>query len=385
MDVLPQPVMDVVRPLLPALTDEIVEAVGREVPAYRRPLEGAFGEGVRLGVGVALSRFVESAGSPDPAEPGFAQTYVQLGRGEYRQGRELDALLAAYRVGARIAWRRIADAGDEAGLEPRDLYRVGEALFTYIDALSAESAEGWAGAQAAAAGERQRRRAELLRLLAEDPAPDDERLAAAATDAGWPLPSRVAALAVAGHVDEARLASRIGPDVLAAPLEGAAILLVPDPLPPAARLASSLKAHPSALGPVVQLRDAASTILRARQLLRLIEDDVVSAQDEPVRATDHLAALVLHADRDLARELAERELAPLDDLSPTTRAKLLETLRVWLDDQGRVEQTAHHLDVHPQTVRYRLNQLRDLFGTRLEDPEGRHALAMAVRVRQHAY
>ncbi|HEV3000873.1 MAG TPA: helix-turn-helix domain-containing protein, partial [Solirubrobacteraceae bacterium] len=76
---------------------------------------------------------------------------------------------------------------------------------------------------------------------------------------------------------------------------------------------------------------------------------------------------------------AERELAPLDDLSPATRAKLAETLRVWLDDQGRIEQTAHHLGVHPQTVRYRVGRLRELFGLRLEDPEGRHALDLALR------
>jgi PucR C-terminal helix-turn-helix domain len=380
MPALPKRVVDVLRPLLPALTDEIVEAVGREVPAYRRPLEGAFGEGVRRGVGVALERFVDSAGAPDrPPDARAARTYVQLGRGEYRQGRSLEALLAAYRVGARIAWRRIAAAGDDAGLDPRDLYRVGEALFTYIDALSAESAEGWASAQAAAAGERQRRRAELLRLLAGDPPPDEVRLTGAAAEAEWPLPARVAALAVR-HEDEARLAARIGPDVLATSLDGAAVLLVPVPLPATSRLARAVGEHDAALGPTVQLREAGRTIVRARQLLRLVEDGVVSAGGAPVRADDHLPLLVLHADRDLARDLAERELAALDDLPARARTKLLETLRVWLDNQGRVEQTAHELGVHPQTVRYRLNQLRDLFGLRLERPDGRHALALALRV-----
>jgi DNA-binding PucR family transcriptional regulator len=35
--------------------------------------------------------------------------------------------------------------------------------------------------------------------------------------------------------------------------------------------------------------------------------------------------------------------------------------------------------VHPQTVRYRLKQLRELFGARLEDPEARFELALALR------
>jgi DNA-binding PucR family transcriptional regulator len=36
--------------------------------------------------------------------------------------------------------------------------------------------------------------------------------------------------------------------------------------------------------------------------------------------------------------------------------------------------------VHPQTVRYRLRQLRELYGERLDDPEARFELALALRV-----
>ena len=50
------------------------------------------------------------------------------------------------------------------------------------------------------------------------------------------------------------------------------------------------------------------------------------------------------------------------------------TLRAWLDRPGQVQAVAAALDVHPQTVRYRLKQLRELFGARLEDPEARFEL-----------
>jgi len=79
------------------------------------------------------------------------QTYVDLGRGEYHAGRSLDALLAAYRVGARLAWRRFVETGREAGLAPEVLYDLGEAIFAYIDEISAESADGYAQEQSAAA------------------------------------------------------------------------------------------------------------------------------------------------------------------------------------------------------------------------------------------
>ena len=40
---------------------------------------------------------------------------------------------------------------------------------------------------------------------------------------------------------------------------------------------------------------------------------------------------------------------------------------------------ARALHVHPQTVRYRLTQLREAFGPALDDPDGRFELALAVR------
>ena len=61
-------------------------------------------------------------------------------------------------------------------------------------------------------------------------------------------------------------------------------------------------------------------------------------------------------------------LAPLADLRPATRDKLTATLRSWLLHHGRRDAVAAELFVHPQTVRYRLQQLRELFGDGLEDP-----------------
>jgi len=38
------------------------------------------------------------------------------------------------------------------------------------------------------------------------------------------------------------------------------------------------------------------------------------------------------------------------------------------------------LEVHPQTVRYRVRRLRELFGDALEDPEQRFELGLALRL-----
>src|SRR5207237_4083984 len=113
---LPAELADVLEPELPALSREIVRAIGREVPEYVRPLEGAFGRGVRPGVTEALSRFVNLVRSPDAVDEAGRRVYVALGWQEYRAGRTLDALQAAYRVGARVAWRRLARAGHADGV-----------------------------------------------------------------------------------------------------------------------------------------------------------------------------------------------------------------------------------------------------------------------------
>src|SRR5919107_6323391 len=107
---LPASVADVIEPELDAITDEILATIALEVPEYARPLEGSFGRGVRTGVTEALRQFVDLIRSPSGARGPGREGYVALGRGELRQGRTLDALQSAYRVGAPVAVRRAADA-----------------------------------------------------------------------------------------------------------------------------------------------------------------------------------------------------------------------------------------------------------------------------------
>src|SRR5215217_2780760 len=283
----------VLRPVLPGLADEMIHAIAVEVPDYARAMEGEFGRVVRLGVESALGRFVDLIEDPTGDDGRGRATYVNLGRGEMRAGRSLDALLAAYRLGSRLAWRRFVEAGVAGGLDPDAIYALGEAIFAYIDELSAESAEGYAEEQSAAAGERQRLRRRLVRLLAQDPPAGEETVLAAAAAAGWPLPRSVAALVtapsagveavpagtpdtaapapappeVAAEADAlaARLARRVGEEAIGAGVEGLALVLVPDPEAPArpARLRSAAEGRPAALGPAVPLVRASVSVRRA--------------------------------------------------------------------------------------------------------------------------
>src|SRR4051794_41660250 len=115
-------------------------AIAAEVPAYARPLEGAFGRGLRVGVDEALRQFV--ALIRDPAAGRDQGVYRALGRGEWREGRSLDALLAAYRVGARVAWRRLAQAGAAGGGGAQTEKPLAGAVFGLHAELSAGAGRG---------------------------------------------------------------------------------------------------------------------------------------------------------------------------------------------------------------------------------------------------
>src|SRR3954453_16201656 len=371
---LPRESAAVLRPALPGVGEAILEAIREEVPEYARPLTGSFGRGVHRGVDGALRRFVDVIEHPGGTPPERGRDiYVGLGRGEARAGRSLAALLAAYRVGARVAWRRLVDAATAGGLPPETIYDLGETVFAYIDEISAESVEGYAAEQSRVLGERERRRRALARLLAADPPAAPDAVRAEAAGAGWRLPDDLAALVI--DPDAARL---LPADALALVDEQECVAFVPDPDGPGRR-GELARAAPGALGPTVPWTDAARSLQRARAARRL---QVAGALDAGalVDAGEHLDTLLLGAAPELAAELRARLLAPLDAERPASREKLVETLRAYLDDPGQPLRVAHRLGVHPQTVRYRLRRLREALPEgALDDADRRFALALALR------
>jgi PucR C-terminal helix-turn-helix domain len=377
---LPPAVAAVLGPGIPQLSDEIIDAIRDGVPAYARPLEGAFGAGVRIGVEQALTQFVDLVEQPDRDRSAGREVYVRIGRGEARAGRTMEALLAAYRIGARVAWRRVAEVARAAELGEEILARLAESIFAYIDELSAASAEGHAQEQTAAAGEAQRRRRRLATLMIQSPSPDLVAVEDAAREAGWPLPGSLAALV--WRKSERRIAVRLPAETIVAPLDDASCALVPDPEAPGRRreIEEALGEHHAIIGPAVPWQQAAVSARRAFAAQKLIEEGVMPANGL-VLADEQLAALILHADRGLLDDLARQRLAPLADETESSRERLGQTLLAWLDHQGRVPEIAAALSVHPQTVRYRLGRLRECFGNMLDDPEYRFELALVLRAR----
>ncbi|MDX6605143.1 MAG: hypothetical protein QOF23_1652 [Solirubrobacterales bacterium] len=376
---LPPPVADLIEPELGAITEEILATIGREVPEYQRPLEGDFGRGIRTGVGEALLQFVALIRDPDAGREPGREVYVQLGRGEQRQGRTLDSLQAAYRIGARVAWRRIAAAGRRADLAPEPLTLLAEAIFAYIDELASDSVDGFAEAQAEVEDRRRRRRRELAALLLRRPPADHADLEAAARAASWPLPKHLACAACA-EADLGAIARRLPPETLATVIDGTGCLLLPDPEGPGRSDALELAARqgPLALGPAVEPTTAAESWSLALALLRAVAAGMVPAAGL-LRADDHLAELLVFEGRPLAARIAARRLGPLAGLTEKARARMRETALAHVRHNGNAVALAAEMHVHPQTARYRIARLRELIGDQLDDPDARFELELALR------
>jgi PucR C-terminal helix-turn-helix domain len=425
----------VVRTSLGGAIPEMIDAIGQAVPEYA-PADDTgrvrpdYQQRLADAVTGAVGSFIARVAQPDRALEPVLDEFRVIGGTAAREGRTLDGLQDALRLGARVAWRWLCEAG--AGLDRRELSRVGEAIFGYLDELAAACARGYAEAGQQATGDRQRR---LLEEILADPPPRPERVAAQARAAGWILPAQVAVAILTNYragdrrspetsppgrdpdrpsppgrdPDRTGPAGRepagilLPPGVLADWTAADPCLLIPDPDGPGRQAAldralfhqalggRALGGRLAVIGPSVPLARAAQSLRWARHARALVQAGVIAVADRPngnappgngpVRCDQHLSTLLILADEDLAAALCDRRLAPLARLRPGQRDRIAETLLAWLQLGENAAEVAQRIHVHPQTVRYRLRQITDLFGDQLRDPDYRFELQLALRIR----
>lgn len=375
---LPQEFAAIIRPELPSLIQEIGLEVTRAFPEYGRLLKGPQGQAIQIGVEQNISVFVDQVASPSAPSPLRDEMLRRFGRFEAYEGRSLDSLHGAYRLGARVALRRAKRVGRRYNLSPTLMLSFADALFAYVDELEALTKEGYLEVQAKAVEHDTAVRRRLLHLVMAGPPVPRSAITELSEQARWPLPEQLTLVALRSSPDLA--GTDLDNDVLAE-LDGPhPHLLVPGPFDGRRRhrLEAALVDHRAAVGLTVPTAGAADSLRWARRLLELIDSGVVD--DTPVAfCSDHMLTLWLLSDPALLDQLAERELAPLAGLTPTRRSRLIETLRIWLGTRGTAAQMGELLDVHPQTVRYRLRSLESIFGDQLNDPQGRFATEGVLR------
>jgi hypothetical protein len=376
MDPIPPEMLAAVRAEAGELADRIVAAIRSENPVYADVLGGPEGIGIRLGIEQAISSFLDAIEHGERPTGETGDVWRRLGEVEFQAGRGLEALRAAWRTGTRAAWRGAADLAASAGVPTEIVIALAEAIFVFTDELATDVVEGYLRIQSDEAGERERRRRRLATLLLDPENLDPEAIERAAELARWPVPRSLAVLALAGD-SPGPITRRLDIDALVGADQGGSWLVIPDPEGPgrARALNRAVGRMPAAIGPTVSPREAHRSLRWARLTLEVVQEDGL------VRTSDHLATVMLLQDGEMARTFAAATLAPLYELPPADRDRLLETLDVWLAHQRHTPRIAAELHVHQQTVRYRVAKLRELLGDALETPEGRFELELALRAR----
>jgi hypothetical protein len=376
---LPPELADLIRPELPSLTEEIIIEIRRAIPEYARPMDGPYGRVLRMGVGQALQTFVEMVIDPAASHDHRDEVCRKLGEYEEAEGRSLDSLQAAYRIGAHVAWRRAIEIGTRHNISSEVMSKLADALFGYIDDLASLSTDGYLRAKARSSVSIDEWRQRMLRLILEQPAVPRRAIADLAALVGWKIPSQVRMVAIQPPIPAP---IPLPPGALADFKAAEPHLLLPGDIGADQRtwLEATLSRRPAAIGIKVPLAEAADSLHWARQALALGRSGVIPA-DRVIVCDDHLLNLWLSEDR-LLGLLAKQQFTALSGLSERQQQRLTDTLAVWLETGGKAAEVAHRLKVHPQTVRYRMRILERVLGGQLQDPDARFAMEVVLRARR---
>ncbi len=373
----PSQLAAIMRPELPDLAREIITEIRDKIPEYARPMDGPYGHALRVGVQQALTSFFNSVADPSAPHERRDQVCRTLGQYEAREGRSLDSLQAAYRIGVHVGWRRVMDVGLRCAAPSAVMSWLADAMLAYMDELASLSLQGYLEAKSRSEHSQQEWRRRLLRLILERPPAPARAIAELAELVGWAVPDEVTMVAVE---PASRCAPELPGDALADLTGSQPHLLLPGPVRPDHRavLALTPSGGRCAVGLPVPLADAGHSLRWARKAIALSRAGIIG-DSQVICCEDHLVDLWLLADGPLLDQLARRRLGPLAGLGPVQRRRLTETVSAWLETRGSAPAMARQLGVHPQTVRYRMRRLEAVLDGQLSDPDARFALELVLR------
>jgi hypothetical protein len=367
----------IMRPELDDLAREIISEIRSRIPEYARPADGPYGHVLQVAVHRALDSFFDWVA--DPTAPRDRRDHLcrSLGQNEAREGRSLDSLQAAYRIGVHVSWRRVMNVGLRSGAPSSVMSWLADAGLAYMDELASLSLQGYLEAKAQSGRSQQELQKRLLRLILEWPPVPERAITELAEIVGWPVPEEVTLVAL----EPGPHCLLDLPDDCLKDLDGPQPhLLLSGSADSGMRtaLAEAMTGRRSAVGLSVRLPEAAHSLRWARQALSLSRAGIIDA-GQLTFCDDYLVELWLLADQPLIDQLARRRLGAVAELSPVQRRRMAETFGAWLETSGTAPAMAERLGVHPQTVRYRMRKLEQALDGQLSDPDARFAIEAVLR------
>lgn len=366
---------------LPHLAEDIIEEMYKAAPFLSDSGRGNLRSSVTPLAAQRLRRIVQRLTDPLASRADRARVCRALGRAAYLHGMDSDTLHTILRRSAWVAWRRFARVGSEVGLSREQLDSLAEQIHSRVEEICVDTVIAYSDLADEWKDDLQVRRRRLLDILVSAaPIATMDAVAALARAAQWRLPTSVACIVLSeGWQSESRLPPALGTDVLMDIERPVPRILVPDPQGPGRRerFERGLWGTRFAVGPTVPLAEARTSLRMAEGAISLMHRGFFGTTAH-VHCEDHLTTLLILRDEHMMNEFVELKTASLADFTPERRSRLLETLLSWLSN-GSNTQAAAELSVHPQTVRYRMRQLKEIFGERLDNLNWRFEMALALR------
>lgn len=361
--------------------DDMVDEVADEVSAVLRDswshVDEATFTNLRLTAFAGMSEFLQEAGRPGTFSD--RQTFRTDGRAQHQAGRTIEEMLALYELVGIGLWRRTSRAMEDTGASAREFSEATVAFFAYMSELASSAANGYVAAGNEAARGSQTRRDRLMEVLLEDPPADGTVITTAARAASWNAPLTLSVVVTDAQLDEGLLET-LPHDVLAARAADHTVMAIPGDAKPRLldRVMASMGTSLGGQGPVVDRESIRDSYQSARALLNLAH----RRGDHPgtmLRLAGNEVDLMVLRDERLAAILADAALRPFAKVPEARREALIATLSAWLVQPDQPLAIAQAMNLHVQTIRYRVRQLREVLGDAIDNPQERARLLLAVR------
>ena len=364
-----------------------------EIPAYRDMDDESLIADVRTISVTVVRMWLNVMATGRPIDDAMLTPIVEGARRRAVQGVDIESLLRAYRVGIRVMWTEIVKSpGWQGHLLHEAMAPVVTWVLNFSDLMSTTVASAYIDESAQLAREQEHRRSSLLNLILSGPAPDQHH----APDE-LDLPHCVVVARVAHNLPLAQL-EQIGyeferrVDAAMWTVRHSSVVVVvrlPDRLRRQdlhSRLTRLLGddrilafgVGNRAEGPA-ETRQSHSEATEALQ----IGPQIVRAGPAVYDCRELTPVLVLLQDPTRARRFAHTALEPFADV--LDRKWAMPTLDAYLSNQGRLKEIAATLGLHPNTVKYRLNELRPHLDDADAARDGDRAATLLLAIRIHQY
>jgi hypothetical protein len=376
----------VLRPREDALAERLIAAYRAEIPQYAQvndPLVLADMTAVSL---AGLRSWLDFLEQDRPVDADLLRPVLEAIRRRAIQGVGMDAMMRAYRIAVRVVWQQTLELPVDQDL----IAPLSTRMLEFTDRLTTAAEKAYADEALRSACEPELSRSALFEAILSDRGRDQYHHAVKLNaphcvvvvevpqeSPGVSLDDVAAAL-----VREARAGywtTRLRSVVAACPVDSAggrdALLRR------LARFTNARTPFTVAVGAIAEgpeeIRHSYREAVDAMQVGTRLSSTPSALYD--FQELTPLASLV--ADPDRARRFAQGCLHPLGRLAD--RSWVLPTLSAYLRCQGKLKEVAADLAVHPNTVRYRLNELRPFLDSHAGDGDQSAALLLAVRVHEY--